>query len=169
MTISSQSYILERSVSDNAFPVYAKIANWYDNQSPYEKIYVSRSRLSGQRKLLNEAEVENLFQENGFKIVHPEAIPFPEQVNIFANAKIIAGPSGSAMYNAIYGKKKEQLVILASDRFITLNDTLLNSNSACSVEYLCGKSIDDTQAGMSADWVIDLNLVSSYIRANSMT
>jgi capsular polysaccharide biosynthesis protein len=74
---------------------------------PRRKIFVSRKSLptrkfQANRGLLNSDEIENLFLEQGFEVIHPEFLSFANQLRIFSEAKIIAGPIGAAMTNLIF-------------------------------------------------------------------
>ncbi|SBV96019.1 hypothetical protein KL86DPRO_10972 [uncultured delta proteobacterium] len=65
-----------------------------------EKIWLSRSefRYGG---LENEAAIEKTLQEWGWKIMHPECLPLPEQVRRISTASCVAGLDGSAFYGAL--------------------------------------------------------------------
>ncbi len=75
-------------------------------KAPWRQLYVSRllSRtfLPHYRLLLNEIEVVDRFEKNGFEIVFPDSLDFDNQIRLFAEAKAIAGPSGSGMLNALF-------------------------------------------------------------------
>jgi hypothetical protein len=68
------------------------------------KIYLSRKSkmTAGYRKLQNEEDVEKLFLKYGFELVFPERLSFFEQVEIFSESRVIAGPTGSAFANIVY-------------------------------------------------------------------
>lgn len=163
LIVSRQPYVLERTVSANARKVFNHISLYYDKGSTPEKIYVSRSRFQGQRQLLNEKEVEEFFANKGYSIIYPEALTVDEQVNVFGNARFIVGASGSAMYNLVFGRRKEKVLILVSDRFITLNDALINHGSGCEVRYVSGVAINKDESGMKAQWVLDMNHLRSAV------
>lgn len=73
-----------------------------------EWIYVSRHKFrdattSYRRSIKNEEAVMTLVQEMGFRVVCPEDLSWPEQIAMFARAKIVIGESGSALHNTIFG------------------------------------------------------------------
>lgn len=162
LTVARQPYVLERTISQNARNVFRHISEWYDRQSPIEKIYVSRRKFGGNRHLTNEKEIEGIFSDHGFEIIHPQQMTIEDQVNVFGNAKVIAGPSGTAMYNLVFGRKKQRAIILASDQFVTRNDALINHGSDCEITYICGKS-DPNLPGMKSPWTVDLDLLRSTL------
>ncbi|WP_316897970.1 glycosyltransferase family 61 protein [Pseudodesulfovibrio indicus] len=87
-----------------------------------ERIFLSRSALTrnkglkSDRKLENAAAVERVFSDMGFTVIQPEKLPFPEQIALFANAKVIAGEDGSALHNALWCKPESTMVCLSSPR-----------------------------------------------------
>lgn len=162
--IASQSYVLEASVSERAPYVYNKISDFYHKTGTPERIYISRSRWRQQRNLLNELEIERQFEKAGFFVIHPQELPLDHQIELMAGAKIIAGPSGSAMYNVVYSKGRRKIYILVSDRFITANDALVNLMAdSCEIIYLAGRSIEGSKPGMLSDWVLDETAVQNVL------
>ena len=163
VTVASQSYILERGVASSAFAVWRQISDFNSGGPTSRRIYVSRSTWAKQRVLLNEREVEKLFARYGFEIIHPENQSIAEQVSLFRGAEFIAGPSGSAMYNCVYSVKKGARLILASAKFVTSNDALINMGTGSAIQYVTGRPVDQG-TGMLAGWEIDVGLVEDRLR-----
>ena len=68
-----------------------------------ERIYLSRrSHAHPMRVLLNEVELERALVERGFLIVRPERLPPAGQVALARDARVIVGPTGAAMANALF-------------------------------------------------------------------
>ena len=69
-----------------------------------ELVYVSRSRLKERNKRLtvNEAVLEAMFAARGFEILHPEQLPFFDQLARMRACRLLAGCSGSAMHQALF-------------------------------------------------------------------
>lgn len=65
---------------------------------PGRRLFVSRGE-SRKRWLLNREDVERAVAKAGFEIVHPETLPFAEQVALFSQASVVAGESGAALAN----------------------------------------------------------------------
>ncbi|WMB13905.1 glycosyltransferase 61 family protein (plasmid) [Enterobacter hormaechei] len=164
LLISSQGYVLEHSVSDLAHSVWDKIGAYYDDGDTSERVYVSRSIWSKQRNLINEKDIEKIFLDEGFTIVHPEKMSPIEQIKLFRSAVNIAGPSGSGFYNAIYSNKIGKRLILVSKDFITRNDALVNSRCNSVVKYVAGVKLDDNKSGMLGDWIIESQDVRDALR-----
>lgn len=90
-----------------------------------ERIYISRSRVA-ERPLTNEAEIEELFREHGFAILHCQDMPIEDQITAFRNARWIAGPGGSGMHNAVFSRPDSRILILSSAGWLTVADTLID-------------------------------------------
>jgi capsular polysaccharide biosynthesis protein len=65
------------------------------------RIYVSREYSRG-RKVVNEKEVQDFLQKEGFEIVHLENASFREQVQMFAETEILVSIHGAALTNLIF-------------------------------------------------------------------
>jgi capsular polysaccharide biosynthesis protein len=68
---------------------------------PSRRLYLTR-RNCGFRRLLNEAELEPMLRAQGFEILTMDALPQADQIALFAEARIMLGPHGSAFTNAVY-------------------------------------------------------------------
>ncbi|QTL03946.1 DUF563 domain-containing protein [Aquabacter sp. L1I39] len=154
LIVASQDYILERSVSDLSLRVWRHIAEYYRTPSTSAVLYLSRSRWKKQRYLNQEEDIEQRLQEKGFEIVHPEDLTVPQQISIISQAKFVAGTSGSGFYNCIYNSIKGQRVILAPEKFVTLNDALVNRQSNSQITYITGRSAGK-EVPMLDEWNID--------------
>jgi|GEM_PF-2960687 len=76
-------------------------------------IYVART--GGKHRVLNnESELIALLERLGFSIMYPGELSFTEQVALFANAKIIVGPTGAGMANIVFANLDCKIVILAA-------------------------------------------------------
>lgn len=124
-------------------------------QSYPKKIYLRRA--SNYRKLVNEIEVEEILEKNGYSIIQPEKFTFLQQVLIFKNAEKIIGPSGSAWGNLIFASPAAKCHILIG------RNELVNywywQNIACStgkvVNYILGELVS-SKNGVHGDYKVDL-------------
>ena len=68
-----------------------------------ERVYLSRrSHAHPMRILLNEAELERALMARGFVIVRPERLRPSEQIALGRQARVVVGPSGAGMANALF-------------------------------------------------------------------
>ena len=80
-----------------------------------QRIYLSRSLLKGKkRRADNEPEIEQLAKAAGFQIVHPQTLPFEEQVAVIRGADVVAGCDGSAMHLTIFARPKTRIICFDS-------------------------------------------------------
>jgi capsular polysaccharide biosynthesis protein len=163
VTIASQGYVLESGVTEDAFDAWRTIGDFYGAPPGPSRIYVSRSNWQKQRILRNEAQVEAIFREHGFEIVYPEMLSIAQQVALFRTADIVAGPSGSGLYNCVYCSKSGQRIILASSKFVTPNDTLVNLGTNSRITYITGTPAA-AGSGMFADWDLDTAMLERCLR-----
>lgn len=81
---------------------------------PFRKLYVTR-RHAKVRRLLNEEEVASYLRDRGFEVVALEKRPLQEQVQLFAEAKVIVAQHGAGLTNLLFAQSPRVLEIM-SDR-----------------------------------------------------
>ena len=79
---------------------------------PFRKLYVTR-RNAKVRRLINEEEVATYLQERGFEVVALEERPFQEQVQLFAEARIVVAQHGAGLANLLFARAPRVLEILS--------------------------------------------------------
>ena len=131
-------------VSPHFFIPCAKIARDVtiqpdDGLRHHTKWFVSRRR-QGRRRLVNEQEVERLFEAHGYRLAFPEDLPIQDQIALFKNATAVAGCSGSAMYSVIYGRSIESLIVLASPDLVIKSEQLLYAANSGSMSLIIGET-----------------------------
>lgn len=68
-----------------------------------QPVYFSRSRLSDKKQWIRGEEVlEEMLRNEGVRIVHPETMPFEEQVKIVNQHRTFIGCIGSAFHNLMF-------------------------------------------------------------------
>ena len=82
-------------------------------KEPFRKLFVTR-RYAKLRRLLNEEEVATHLKRHGFEVVALELMPFHEQVQRFAEAKIIVAQHGAGLINLIFAQSSRVLEILSN-------------------------------------------------------
>lgn len=112
---------------------------------------------------MNEADCEQLFKNNGFRIICPEDIPMQEQINIFSRASHIAGPIGAGLHNVVFSRNRKLKVLFLNP--LGFHPT----NAYKNIEYAFGRAIytvygeylfpgpENAAANPFADpWVVDM-------------
>ena len=74
------------------------------NDRPFRRLFVSRCDAK-RRRLLNESEVLLELSQLGFEHVTPGCLSFKDQVAVFSQAQIVAGPHGAGLTNLIFMPK----------------------------------------------------------------
>ena len=121
------SVLARRFVHPVAFDLFERARSaLHDPDVPTpERVYVSRSRVSG-RALVNELEIEEIARELGFAVHHPQEMSIAEQITVFTHARLIMGPGGSAMHHAVFSDPAARVLCLSSPSWITVIDSLLD-------------------------------------------
>jgi tetratricopeptide (TPR) repeat protein len=67
------------------------------------RLYLSRRRTrTAWHSIVNEREIESVFADIGFEILHPQEMTVAEQICIFSEANVVAGEYSSALHNTIF-------------------------------------------------------------------
>lgn len=87
-------------------------------RSSARKLFLSRSELQAPRRghVQNQVEIENIFENRGFHIIHPEKILIEDQAYLFDGAEVIAGFSGSALHNVLFTRPQTTVIELCDIR-----------------------------------------------------
>ena len=70
-------------------------------EPPNRRIYISRSD-TRKRRIVNEAEIWPSFARRGFESIAAARFSFREQVALFAEAEMVAGPHGAGFSNLLF-------------------------------------------------------------------
>ena len=75
-------------------------------------LYLSKAKVqSGVSTVVNEDEFCEHLERRGVEIISPETLPFPAQIRMFKERKIIAGPISSALHTGIFAATNRLLVL----------------------------------------------------------
>jgi hypothetical protein len=111
-----------------------------------KKIYISRrswvhndfsnigTNYTLKRKLINEDELVNLLEKNGFEECFTEKMSTIEKLNLFVNSKIIVGPIGGGMCNVVFCNSGTDVISINSPEFLKVNKRFTHSYS--NVNYI---------------------------------
>jgi Glycosyltransferase 61 len=130
-----------------------------------DKIYLSRAGIKI-RILENESAVERIFERHGFVVVRPETLPVERQIALMANALLIAGPSGSGLFNLAFQGRMRSALILAWDGYLHMSEMLLSAGRGCDLWYHIGQSVPrraDATTAARDTWVVDLIRLESEV------
>ena len=127
-----------------------------------ERVFVTRR--SGNRPCRNVEQVEAIFEAMGYTVTLTGHLSIPEQVALFANARVVAGFGGAGMFNLAYARKVESVVVLNQWSYEARNEQLFAAvhRAACHT-FWSAPSIERPQQGSSyqahqSAWDFDLSL-----------
>ncbi|MCW2494706.1 glycosyltransferase family 61 protein [Jatrophihabitans sp.] len=102
-------------------------AHLVDPSAPnWDRLFLTRNP-AGFRSCHNTAEVEAVFRKYGFKILSIEEYDLGVQAGIASAAKVVAGFGGSAMFNLMYGRDVQNVIVLNHEKFTARNEHLYAS------------------------------------------
>jgi len=127
-----------------------------------DRIYLSRTGIED-RKLVNEAAVEQLFERLGFAIIRPETYPLPVQVTLLANARLVAGPSGSGLFNLAFEGRMRSVFILVWEEFMQLSEMLIAAGHNFDLWYHLGVRLPRGPNDPWGSWTVDLGRLQSDV------
>jgi Glycosyltransferase 61 len=155
---------LGRYASPTAVQLWTAIRDRVAARNPQfpNRIYLSR-RAVDQRKLVNEAAVEQIFERHGFVIIRPEAFDVRAQIALLANAVLVAGPSGSALFNMAFQGRMKSAFILVWAEFIQVSEMLMAAGQDVDLWYHLGVRIPRGPDDPWGSWTVDLPRLESDV------
>jgi hypothetical protein len=78
-----------------------------------KRVYLSRKAHNG-RAMLNEAAVIKKFKKAGFSIIDTSRMTLDEQIELFSDVEVIAGPGGAALTNSLFAPRDTKVISLSS-------------------------------------------------------
>ncbi|MBY0336789.1 MAG: glycosyltransferase 61 family protein [Acetobacteraceae bacterium] len=106
-------------VASRAHPAFAEAARFLAARiggSPGaigRRVFLSRAAAGRDgRLLLNREEIEDAARSAGYEVLAPEALPFREQVSLFAGSARILGEYGSALHGSIFAPPAARILAL---------------------------------------------------------
>jgi hypothetical protein len=129
----------------------------------HERIFVSRGeKLAHRRHCRNQAEVERFFADRGFHVFYPEQLSLAEQVALFAGARVVAGFSGSAMFNLMHTRRLEATIVLSQNAYLARNEHLFAAVLGGELHYFWApadvpppRAGERTRESVRSSWAFD--------------
>jgi hypothetical protein len=132
-----------------------------DKPTPTRRIYASRAT-QAVRRLINEADIEELLQSYGFETVFFEQLTFLEQVQLMRETKIFMGTHGANMTNLMFLPQESTIIELLNKEDGDL--CYFRLASCFSLPYFC-VPCESTNSSLSnqADLLVDLKEIQQII------
>lgn len=84
----------------------------FDPNAP-SGVYVSRSRAKVDwHRIENETFLEGIAESYGLKVIHPQEMSFPDQIEAFQSARLIVGEFSSAMHNTVFSAPEAKTLVI---------------------------------------------------------
>ncbi len=123
------------------------------------RLYLSKTRLNeGINRFQDEILLEDCFARRGFEIIHPQEIPFAEQIKVLARAGVIAGTVGSALHTTLFLDRASRIVALTGSEIINSNIRLIDRLKSNEALYLCPaeNALErEGEGGFNNTWAFD--------------
>lgn len=133
-----------------------------------QPVYLSRRLLSSrQRPIVGEFELEEVFRENGFLIVHPELMTFDDQVRLVNRHHDIFTSAGSAAYLPLFALQPPRLHTLTAG--IPLHDYFLVPRILGAEAFFCNCFTGDNRP---SDYylppVLEMSKLADYLESRGL-
>ena len=92
--------------------------------------------------MVNEREVDQLLNEQGFTTVFLEEMSFLEQVELFANAQIVVAPHGSGLTNLVFCSPSTKVVELFSPNYTRTDYMIVGQQLQLDYYYVVGTNFN---------------------------
>ena len=136
--------------------------------STRRRIFLSRrsvTRESGgnYRALLNEDALVEAFAARGYEIVEPELLPFPDQIRLFAEAELVVGLGGAALFNVIFSPPATRVVTIESSAAFVHAHACLFGALGHPFGVIFGRQDPEDETPVQKRWTIDVEGVMKAI------
>lgn len=105
-----------------------------ENHSTEKKVYITRG---DNRRLVNESEIEKCFESSGFEIVNPNNMTLEQEIEVFAQAKIVVGVVGAAFTNMVYCKSGTLIAQICPASYQLISAEGLAQACGLRFQYIC--------------------------------
>jgi hypothetical protein len=133
-------------------------------QTPHRLLYLSRADAT-ERRVINEAEVQERIAPFGFESITLTGMPFADQVELFSQARAVVGPHGAGFSNAVFCEPGTVLIeFMPKGRVIDCFERLARF---AGLDYSAVYADDNETGGRSSatnDHVVDTVLLRQLLR-----
>jgi len=125
---------------------------------------VTRASEGTYRALLNEAALVEALSASGYEIVEPELLPFREQVRLFAEADLVVGLGGAALFNTIFSAPSTRVVSIESSTAFAHGHACLFGALGHPYAFIFGRQDLEDDTPVQKRWTIDVEGVRRALR-----
>ena len=166
LIISSKSLQIQEYVAPASSMIWDFIKHSF--RAAYEnskkiRLYISR-KYAPNRRLVNEQDVEDLFNTKGYVTIYPETMPIQDQVRLFSSAEAIAGCSGTNMFNLAFARTDCDITILVSPRLIHFSEMFFSYRNTSGMNIFVGDDLHERPGDVHAPWSIDIDALRTFLK-----
>lgn len=129
-------------------------------------IYVGRRRWTdrgGYRPLVNEAELANRLEAEGYTSIDPECLGPEEQIELFGSDRRIVVLGGAGLFNAVFCKPGTRIVDIESTRDHLENHSDILSSVDADYGIILGRVDGTDPAPHNKRWTVDVERAAAAI------
>ena len=154
--------ISDNLIASSAIENIRKATEKLRRKSSEIKLFISRKKASLSR-ILNENEVESLFEKNGYRVICTENLTFREQVALFSEASCIVGASGAAMTNLVYCNPGTVFGCIIPEKYNFCIYSTIAYFTNCKILFFDAKTVQRGNAISTELWNVDVCECQNYI------
>lgn len=118
MIVPTRAYDIQGEFSPTFSKFSRGLSSRFAKENTPKRLYLSRRLVKPDNHyFINEAELEQVFREQGFEIINPEKLAPGKQLEAYSGAKVLAGPASSALHNSIFCQSDDVHVIALNGRW----------------------------------------------------
>ncbi|HET9422060.1 MAG TPA: glycosyltransferase 61 family protein [Nocardioides sp.] len=128
LVVASQMFSMPDFVHPEIVRTYQSVGDALEADSRLaegaSRIFCSRR---GRRSGHNRDQIEQVFADAGFEVIHPEDHPLSDQVRLFRRADVLAGLAGSGMFQMAFAERPKHVILVGSESYTATNEYLIAS------------------------------------------
>jgi capsular polysaccharide biosynthesis protein len=117
---------------------------------------VTRESEGKYRALLNEEALVEAFAARGYEVVEPELLSFADQIRLFAEADLVIGLGGAALFNVIFSPATTRIVSIESGVGFAHNHACLFAALGHRFGFIFGRQDPEDETPVQKRWTIDV-------------
>ncbi|HUD65090.1 MAG TPA: glycosyltransferase family 61 protein [Candidatus Sulfotelmatobacter sp.] len=152
--------------------VFARVARdvaGVEKVNASRRLFLSRRSVTREseftyRALLNEDALVEAFLSRGYEVVEPELLPFPDQIRLFAEAELVVGLGGAALFNVIFSPPATRVVSIESSATFAHNHACLFGALGHPFGFIFGRQDSEDETPVQKRWTVDVDGVIRTLR-----
>ncbi len=152
--------------------VFARIARdvgGVEKPTVNRRVFLSRRSITKAsegtyRALQNEAALVRAFAARGYEIVEPELVSFPDQIRLFAEADLVVGLGGAALFNTIFSPPSTRVVSIESSTAFAHDNACLFGALGHPFGFIFGAQDPEDETPVQKRWTVDVRGVMRALK-----